>query len=98
LVKKYISFTDEQNLYINHLIKENKVKQGSNYLIESIDWISLVQNNEECPKNIYKDFMDQEITLNEYINWLSTQPKIDLGLGVPSAGSSADGEGNVEEK
>ena len=80
-------------------MKENKVKQGTNYLFESIDWISIVQNYEECPKNIYKEFIDQEITLGEYTKWLASQPKIDLGLGVPSAGSSAESsEGGAEEK
>ena len=98
MVKKYISFTDEQNFYINYLLKERRVNEGTNYLWENIDWISLVQNHENCPKNIYKEFLEQEVTLAEYTKWLSTQPKIDLGLGVPVAASSAENEGNLEEK
>jgi hypothetical protein len=94
-----VSFTPEQNLYINYQLKENKIKEGSNHLLESVDWITLVQNYDECPKDIVKDFIDQEITISEYTKWLSTQPKVNLGLGVPSAGSSSvKTEGAVEEK
>ncbi len=99
LVKKYVSFTPEQNLYINYQLKENKVKEGSNYLLESVDWFTIVQEYEECPKDIIKDFIDQEFTLSEYTKWLSTQPKINLGLGVPGAGScSTNTESAAEEK
>jgi hypothetical protein len=98
LVHKYITFSGEQNLYINYLLKENKVKEGSSYLLQSIDWISLVQNYDECPKDIIKDYIDQEITLTEYTKWLSTQPKIDLGLGVSSAEASLDPKAGSEEK
>lgn len=74
------------------------MRDKTNYLWENIDFVGLVQLYDECPKDIYKEFIDQQITLNEYTKWLSTQPKIDLGLGIPSAGDASEKGGINEEK
>ena len=75
--------TDLQLTYIDILTKEKGVKEkGENYLWNNIDWLSLSELSDKEAKNIYRDFIDQQITLTEYTKWLSTQPKIDLGLGI----------------
>ena len=42
----------------SYQLKENKVKEGSNYLLESVDWFTIVQEYEECPKDIIKDLLN----------------------------------------
>jgi len=98
LVKKYMNSTDLQLAYIDILNNEKAVKEkGQNYLWINIDWLSLANLPENEAKNIYKDYIDQQITLTEYTKWLSSQPKIDLGLGIPAAAGPAQ-ESKVEKK
>ncbi len=92
--------TDLQLTYIDILTKEKGVKEkGENYLWNNIDWLSLSELSDKEAKNIYRDFIDQQITLTEYTKWLSTQPKIDLGLGIATeAVKEVKEEKKVEEK
>ncbi len=101
LVKKYINATEVHAMYIDCLRTEKAVKEkGQTYLWNNIDWVSLAEIPEEKAKNVYKAFIDQQITLTQYSKWLSTQPKIDLGLGIPSVQAPAEAkeEKKVEEK
>jgi hypothetical protein len=102
LVKKYIEATEAQAMYIDILRTEKAIKENKQtYLWNNIDWISLSRQPEDKAKNIYKAFIDQQITLTEYSKWLSTQPKIDLGLGIPAAQAPAElkkEEKKVEDK
>lgn len=86
-------------MYIDCLRTEKAVKEnGQNYLWTNIDWVSLAEVPEDKAKNVYKSFIDQQITLTEYTKWLSAQPKIDLGLGIPAAQAPAGGDKKEEKK
>lgn len=103
LVKKYIYATEAQAMYLDCLRTEKAVKEkGQTYIWNNIDWVSLSEIPEEKAKNVYKAFIDQQISLTEYTKWLSAQPKIDLGLGIPTAQAPAEGvkkeQTKVEEK
>ena len=100
-VKKYVHATEAQAMYIDCLRTEKGVKEkGQTYLWNNTDWVSLAKIPEEKAKDVYKAFIDQQMTLSEYTKWLSTQPKIDLGLGIPSAQAPAEKKEDkkVEEK
>lgn len=102
LVKKYINITEYQAAYIDCLKTEKAVKEkGETYLWNNIDWFSLVNLPETQANNIYKEFINQQTILNEYTKWLSSQPKIDLGLGIPVAQTAIQDkkvEKKIEEK
>lgn len=80
------------------MIEKNVKEKGQNYLWNSIDWISLSTLPEAQAKNVYKEYLDQQITLNEYMTWVASQPKVDLGLGIPAASVQAPQESKKEEK
>lgn len=98
-MKKYVFATQAQSIYIDILKTERAVKEkGQTYLWNNIDWVSLSELPDDKAKNIYKAFIDQQITLSEYTKWLSAQPKIDLGLGIPAAQAAAGAGEKKEEK
>lgn len=99
LVKKVMNASDSQILYIDCLKKEKSVKVNEEtYLWNNIDWVSFTKAVDVDSKNVYRDFIDQQITLSEYIKWVSTQPKLDLGLGFAAAPQDAAKLEKTEKK
>jgi hypothetical protein len=85
LAKKYLYFTNEQSTYVECLLKEKQIKIGYDYLFINTDFASLAKLPDDKIQSVYRQYINQNINLLEFTNWLSNQPKVDLGLGIPAA-------------